>query len=146
MALLTGPARGYVKKKLKDYGIPFVHEYPSNHNDLKSFYHALDIYLITSREEGGPMGLLESAACGTPVITTDVGMAKDLVIDGYNGFLVEEIEVRELVKKIECFIHLKSCEKKALQMNARKAVCKFDWSIVAKDHWEKVYKPLISTK
>ena len=43
MALLTGPARGYVKKKLKDYGIPFVHEYPSNHNDLKSYYHAFKI-------------------------------------------------------------------------------------------------------
>ena len=43
---------------------------------LISLYHALDIYLITSREEGGPMGLLESIACGTPVASTNVGMAK----------------------------------------------------------------------
>ena len=145
LALLTGPARGYVKTKLKDYGIPFVHKYPSNHNDLKSFYHALDIYLITSREEGGPMGLLESAACGTTVVSTDVGMAKDLIIDGYTGFLVDKIEVQELARKVEYFINLKSDEKNLLQKNARKAVCRFDWSIVAKEHWEKVYKPLITS-
>jgi len=76
---------------------------------------------------------------------TELGI-KDLIIDGYTGFLSEKIEVQELVKKIQQIINLKNDEKKVLQKNARKAVCKFDWSIVAKEHWEKVYKPLISLK
>ena len=32
--LLTGPARGYVKKELEKFGIPYFHTYPKNHNDL----------------------------------------------------------------------------------------------------------------
>ena len=35
LALLTGPARGYVKNELKANQIPFFHTYPSNHEDLK---------------------------------------------------------------------------------------------------------------
>lgn len=145
-ALLTGPARGFVKAKLKENDIPFIHQYPSNHNDLKSLYHALDIYLITSREEGGPMGLLESAACGTPVVSTNVGMAKDLITDRLTGFIVERIEAEELSKKVEFCINLKCDEKIKLQKNARNAVCKFDWSIIAREHWEEIYKPLIAIK
>ncbi len=92
-ALLTGPARGYVKKELEKCGIPYFHKYPKNHNDLISLYHALDIYLITSREEGGPMGLLESIACGTPVASTNVGMASDIISDKVTGVLADHIDV-----------------------------------------------------
>ena len=146
LALLTGPARGFVKAKLKENGIPFVHQYPTNHNHLKSFYHALDIYLITSREEGGPMGLLESAACGTPIVSTNVGMVKDVITDRLTGFISEIIEAEELSKKVEYCINLKSFEKIELQQKARNAVCMFDWSIIAKEHWENIYKPLINIK
>ncbi len=142
--LLTGPARGYVIKKLRSYGIPFLHKYPQNHNDLRSLYHALDIYLITSREEGGPMGLLESMASGTPVVSTNVGMVKDLITNKLTGFISEKIEAEDLARKVEYLINLSENKKNELQYNARKEVCKFDWSIVAKKHWEMVYKPLIN--
>ena len=55
-ALITGPARGYVIELLKQNNIPYHHSYVSRAEDLVPFYQALDIYLITSREEGGPMG------------------------------------------------------------------------------------------
>ena len=90
-ALLTGPARGYVKRELEKSGIPYFHTYPKNHHDLISLYHALDLYLITSREEGGPMGLLESIACGTPVASTNVGMASDIISDKITGVLADQM-------------------------------------------------------
>ena len=143
-ALLTGPARGYVKKELEKSGIPYFHTYPKNHNDLISLYHALDIYLITSREEGGPMGLLESIACGTPVVSTNVGMASDIITDKITGVLVDQIEVENITDKVEYLINMSNEEKNDLKIKARKVIKKCDWELVAKEHWEKIYKPLIN--
>ncbi len=143
-ALLTGPARGYVKKELGKCGIPYFHTYPKNHNDMISLYHALDIYLITSREEGGPMGLLESIACGTPVASTNVGMASDIIKDKITGVLADEIEVENIAQKVEYLINISNKQRKDLQIKSRKVVEKFDWSLVAREHWEKIYNPLIN--
>ena len=143
-ALLTGPARGYVKKELEKGGIPYFHTYPKNHNDLISLFQALDIYLITSREEGGPMGLLESIACGTPVASTNVGMASDIISDKITGALADQIEVENIAQKVEYLLNMTNKEKKELQKKARKVVEKCDWKYIAREHWEKIYNPLIN--
>lgn len=143
-ALLTGPARGYVKKELKANQIPFFHTYPSNHEDLKELYHALDIYLITSREEGGPMGLLESIACGIAVASTNVGMAQDVINDKVNGVISSEIDAEQIAQKVEYLIEMTPNQKLDILREARKSAKKFDWKIVARDHWKKIYKPLLS--
>ena len=142
-ALLTGPARGYVKQGLEKYGIPYHHTYLSNHQDLKALYHALDIYLITSREEGGPMGLLESIASGVPVVTTNVGMAMDVIENGKNGAIADEITPKSIANKVEEIIQMSSKEKYEIQKNSRQVISKFDWKIVAEQHWDKIYKPLM---
>ena len=98
---------------MEKYGIPYFHTYPKNHNDLISLYHALDVYLITSREEGGPMGLLESIACGTPVASTNVGMASDIISDKITGVLADHIEVENIAKKVEYLINMSKKKKKS---------------------------------
>ena len=57
--------------------------------ELARAYHALDVYLVTSRQEGGPKGVLESMATGVPLVTTPVGQAPQLVEHERNGLLVE---------------------------------------------------------
>lgn len=56
---------------------------------MREFYNSLDIYICASRCEGGPRPALESAACGVPVISTDVGLIPELIDDGVNGFIVD---------------------------------------------------------
>jgi glycosyltransferase involved in cell wall biosynthesis len=87
--LLTGPARGYVKKRLEEHTIPYSHVYLDHAKDVARYYRALDLYLICSREEGGPKALLESMASGVPVISTRVGMSIDVIKDGSNGRIVD---------------------------------------------------------
>ena len=61
--MLLGPSRGYVTKNLKkENDIDFFHYQLSenNYEKIVNFYNCLDAYLITSRQEGGPKGLLES--------------------------------------------------------------------------------------
>lgn len=60
-----------------------------NDNAMRAFYNSLDLYIVASRSEGTPRPLLEAAACGIPILTTDVGIAPELIQDGVNGFMVE---------------------------------------------------------
>jgi glycosyltransferase involved in cell wall biosynthesis len=95
--LLTGPARGYVERGLTHAGIPYVHAYPKSYADVGRLYAALDAYVVTSRQEGGPKAVLESMAAGVPLVTTRVGQAMDLVEHEVNGYMVESEDVEGLV-------------------------------------------------
>ena len=95
--LLTGPARGYVKAGLERAAIPFTHLLLSDYADLCMAFHALDAYLISSRDEGGPKALLEAMASGVPVVTTRVGQAIDLARPDENAIVVESEDVEGLV-------------------------------------------------
>jgi glycosyltransferase involved in cell wall biosynthesis len=63
--------------------IPFVLE----RAELAEVYRALDLFWVTSRIEGGPAPLLESMASGVGCVTTAVGVAEEVVVEGQNGFL-----------------------------------------------------------
>jgi glycosyltransferase involved in cell wall biosynthesis len=140
---LTGPARGYVKKGLERAGIPFVHTFARHHVDLVHCYHSLDLYLVSSREEGGPMGLMEGMASGVPVITTPVGMGPDLIIDGVNGGLISGFSGAELGYKAAQLISLPSEDLKRIKQSAELAVKVADWAVVGRSHWELVYRDLV---
>jgi glycosyltransferase involved in cell wall biosynthesis len=71
---------------------------PRSHVPL--LYSLLDVYLLTSRVEGGPLPVLESMACGTPVIATRVGLVPDVVEDGINSFSVEIGDVDGIVRAL----------------------------------------------
>ena len=87
--VLSGPARGYVRQRLERAGIAYVHRVFDRYRDVAGLYHALDAYLVASRQEGGPKAVLESMASGVPLVTTRVGQAMDLVEHGRNAFMVE---------------------------------------------------------
>jgi glycosyltransferase involved in cell wall biosynthesis len=57
-------------------------------NEMRAFYNSLDLYIIASRSEGTPRPAIEAAACGIPVLSTDVGIIPELIDDGINGFIV----------------------------------------------------------
>ena len=86
--LLSGPARGFVKRELTRRGIPFVHVEAAA-DDMPKLYHALDAYLVASRQEGGPKAILESMSSGVPIVSTRVGQAPDLITHGETGYLAD---------------------------------------------------------
>ncbi|CAL2090774.1 Glycosyltransferase, family GT4 [Tenacibaculum sp. 190524A02b] len=58
-----------------------------------------DLYISTSRYEGLPYAVIEAIALGKPCVVTDVDGNKDLVKDGFNGFVVKE-NVNEIARGI----------------------------------------------
>lgn len=117
--LLSGPARGYVKRALSEAGIPFRHVFARHYEEIASLYHALDVYLVTSRQEGGPKSVLESMASGIPLVTTRVGQAMDLVRDGENGFMVPVGDVEGFVHAVQRVRGLESGARQVLLRKAR---------------------------
>ena len=89
LVLLSGPARGYVKAGLERLGVPYRHCYLKDYQEIGELFHSLDLYIVASRQEGGPKAILEAMACGVPLVTTRVGQAMDLVRHGENAWMVE---------------------------------------------------------
>ncbi len=140
--LLSGPARGYVRQGLDRLGVPYAHKYVATHDELVGLYHALDLYLVTSREEGGPMGLMESMASGVPVVSTAVGMAPDLIRAGKTGGLAASEDVDGLCAASTAILD-RPDHGKAFRAAARAAVAPCDWKLVGRAHLEKAYAPLL---
>ncbi len=139
--LLTGPARGYVKQRLDKAGISYVHHFLDDPDAVAEYYKAIDLYIVSSRQEGGPKALLESMASGVPLISTKVGMAPDIIKDGENGFLCETEDVNGIVYK--SMIILKDQQQREKIVNGGlDGICRFDWTSIAEQYELKLYQPL----
>lgn len=58
-------------------------------SDVETVYSAADVVVLTSDNEGMPVSLIEASLVGRPCVTTDVGSAAEVVIDGVTGFVVD---------------------------------------------------------
>jgi glycosyltransferase involved in cell wall biosynthesis len=73
-------------------------------DDMPSVLRRAHIACLPSYREGLPRALLEAAASGLPIVTTDVPGCRDVVRDGYNGYLVPPREAHALADALEKLI------------------------------------------
>ena len=140
--LLTGPARGYVKSRLSEHGIPYRHVYVSDYGRICEYYNCLDLYLVTSREEGGPKALTESMATGVPLVSTRVGMAPDMIEHGVNGWLADVEDTEGIVECAAQAIENSDLRRSIVEA-ALQTVGAFDWHVIASRYCQEVYVPLL---
>ena len=76
---MTGKRRNYVITELKKRNIDFKYFEMVDFSKINELYNLLDLYIVSSRFEGGPQSILECAATKTPIISTDVGIAKEIL-------------------------------------------------------------------
>ena len=87
-------------EKILGDGIDVVYIAPSCTEETAALYPAMDVFVCTASEEGGPVTILEAMACAVPVITTNVGHVPEIVRDGVNGFVIQERDVRPFLDRI----------------------------------------------
>jgi len=77
--LLAGKRRQYVISKLEESKINYTYFKMPSTTKLNELYNCLDMYIVSSRYEGGPQAIFECALTKTPIISTNVGVAPEVL-------------------------------------------------------------------
>jgi glycosyltransferase involved in cell wall biosynthesis len=88
---------------------------------LPAFYSSVDVHLVTSRVEGGPVTVLEAMACETPVVSTRVGLVDLTIVNGKNGFSADTDDIESLVQHL-CALSRSSEVRRDIGQAARASV------------------------
>jgi len=113
------------------------------YEDLKALYLLSDIFVYPLLGYGGvAICLLEAMTASLPIIATNIGGLSTQVKDGWNGFLVEPRNEKQLADKIRYLVENDEIRKE-MGENSRKLVEEeFSWEKIA-EKYVKVYKKLI---
>lgn len=95
-------------------------------------YSAADVFVIPSLMDNLPNTVLESLMCGTPVIGFPVGGIPDMIQDGVNGFITEEMSVNSLVETLIKFLNNPTCFNEVEIRN--NAIIKYDQKVQSKKY------------
>ena len=104
--------------------------------ELREYFYKSSVFVMPSYGEGLPRVVLEAAATGMPIITTNVHGCRECVMPGYNGLLVEPMNEIELAEAMESFI-LNTLDLSQYSKNSYEMV-KNDYSLelIAKEYFK----------
>ena len=100
--------------------------------DIATFNAGMDIICLTSKNEGTPVSLIEAQAAGIPIIATNVGGIKDIILEDKTGYIVNTDDIDGFAEKLWELIE---------NENKRQEMSQNGWSFV-KDKFQ--YTKLIS--
>lgn len=104
---------------------------------------AADGFVLSSRWEGLPLGLLEAAACALPAVATDVLGTPEVLVDGVTGWLVTPADPAALQAKMTRLMRTSPQERAAMGEKARQRTsAQFSLEAVL-DRWEALYAELL---
>ncbi|MGM0607778.1 MAG: glycosyltransferase [Candidatus Muiribacteriota bacterium] len=97
------------------------------------FLNAADIFVLSSEYEGFGNVILEAMTCKTPVISTKTSGAKDIIINDFNGIILQKNTASELAKKINYLLENKKVGEKLIQ-NSQKTLKQFSLQKMIKNY------------
>jgi len=85
----NGPDKKHLQQLVSFFRLEDRVTFAGHVESLREIWADQQLLLLPSHGEGGPLAALEAMMFGRPVVITDVGLARELVGDGQNGFLAE---------------------------------------------------------
>jgi glycosyltransferase involved in cell wall biosynthesis len=101
LVFVTGQAWALDIATLSAAGVRVFHPGFLPSRQLPAAYRTLDVFVVASSIEGGPMTAFEALACGVPVVSTRVGMVKDWLEDGTHVLSVEVGQADSVVHAVQ---------------------------------------------
>lgn len=115
--------------KFKTHYVGYIYDDIS----LVTLYNAVDVMIVPSLQENLSNAIMESLACGTPVVGFAIGGNSDMIVHKMTGYLAKPFDISDLSNGIEWV--LKNKEYSKLCQNAREKVLEsFDSKLVAKKY------------
>lgn len=116
-----------------------------NQDELREYYNASDVVIIPSLMEATSLAALESMACGTPVLSTNVGGMPEIIKNGINGWLIPPKSPESIAKIIEEVIMGKYNLKFMKEMSKKFVKEEYSWQLIAKKTL-RVYNDILHDK
>jgi glycosyltransferase involved in cell wall biosynthesis len=107
--------------------LPFEYHYLGTVNNtygIASAYQAADVFVCPSIEDSGPMMINQSIMCGTPVVSFEMGVAFDLVINGETGYRAKLKDTDDMAEGILNILTLNVSDYKNMSDNCRQMALK----------------------
>jgi len=114
-------------KSNQELNIPFKTNFLGRINRIDRLvecYNTADVFVAPSLEDNLPNTVMESLACGIPVVAFNIGGMPDMIVHKENGYLVDSISTEELANGILWIIDKNRQEREYLRDNAREKVLK----------------------
>lgn len=122
---IVGPMEDNYKDKVEALANKGVINYHGYQEDVKLFIRDCHCFVLPSYHEGMANTLLESAAMGRPLITSDIHGCKEAVIDEESGFLCKNQDADNLYSVMKRFVELNMEERKMMGIKGRKHMQEF---------------------
>jgi len=97
--------------------------------ELRDFYHSIDMFVMPSRRESFGVAALEASATGLPVIASRFGGIPEIVAHGETGLLVEPEDVEGFGKAIISLLEDENLRREMGLKGRMRAEARFDWSV-----------------
>ena len=119
-----GELRVKLESMARALGLKAVVRFLGWRQDLSTIYAASHLFVLTSRNEGTPVALIEAMASGIPGISTDVGGVRDVITSPSVGSVVPFGDADALASEALSILARNSTERRAMGMRARDVVSK----------------------
>jgi len=116
-------------------------DYPDN---VRKFLQSIDIYALITGMDLAPLTLKEAQLMGKPVIATDVGGDKEMMIDGKTGFLVREGDADDIIEKIRNLLEDRQTASRMGEEGTKFVRNEFNWEKVVRN-FLKIIKPYVNS-
>jgi glycosyltransferase involved in cell wall biosynthesis len=130
------------KKAIQVWREEGIVEFLGHRKDVPEIYAQAHIVVLPSYREGLPKSLIEAAACGRAVVTTDVPGCRDAIEPGITGLLVPPRDAQALADAIKCLIQDPVLRNSMAEAGRALAEREFDISKVTTAHLQ-IYMELV---
>jgi glycosyltransferase involved in cell wall biosynthesis len=115
-------------------------------DDVPAVMAAADAYVMSSAWEGMPMVLLEAAAAGLPIVATEVGGNREVILEGESGFLVPPRDENALAAAMLRLDALPEAERRAMGHRGQEHIRRHYGLARVADRWEELYREVLARK
>jgi len=115
----NGPLESFLQGFARKHNINVVFKGRVPNEQLPLLLNTAEIFILPSFYEGNPKALLEAMACGILCIGTNVVGIREIIKDGYNGFLINGMESKNIIETIKRAFDIDDDMKKNILKNAR---------------------------
>lgn len=101
--------------------------YLPDQHEIKDIYASCDVWLCGSLSEGFGLPVVEAMACRCPVVSSEVGVAIDLIEPGMNGYLAPIGNAQKLAEGLEKVLALSELQWREMSNAAYQTVVQYSW-------------------